>query len=349
MAFKIPTFAQVKKTIVQEIQSLTGLTIYDDHDAAIRADGTASVVDGLYSHQSYIQKQLFIASADEPFLYVHAAELGLPRLGGTLASGTVTALSNVKLTLTAGSKLTDGKSHYWLVVTDIVVNANTPTIVNVIAEQNGVSWNTDGSLYWLNPKAGLNGTVTEVSIGGGSDQEELEAWRARLLARKQLGLSRDREADLISFMKGVAGVKHVYVYPKRRGLGSLDVAITAVGNPPTLPSASLIANAQTALDEYAGFWADCRVYAPTIQSVNMTAVVSGIDVNLNEVRQVIRDYFAELGPAATYQPAILTSRIVDLVNVTDVALTPSVNIVPVVTWEYTRWLRLGSLTVSNPQ
>ena len=347
MAFKIPTFAQVKKTIVQEIQSLTGLTIHDDHDASIRADGTASVVDGLYSHQSYIQKQLFIATADEPFLYIHAAELGLPRLGGTLASGTVMALSNVDITLTAGSKLTDGKSHYWLVVTDTMVNANTPTLVNIVAEQIGVSWNTNGLLYWLNPKAGLSGTVTEVSIGGGSDQEELETWRARLLERKQLGLSRDREADLIGFMKGVAGVKHVYVYPKRRGLGSMDVAITAIGNPPTLPTSALIATAQLALDEYAGFWADCRVYSPTEQLVNLKAVITGSGVNLTEIRQVIHDYFAELAPATPYQPAILSSRIVDLANVSDVALTPATNVTPTVTWEHTRWLRLGTLEVSN--
>lgn len=35
-------------------------------------------------------------------------------------------------------------------------------------------------------------------------------------------------------MKDIAGVKHAYVYPKRRGLGSLDVAITAVGSPADL-------------------------------------------------------------------------------------------------------------------
>lgn len=348
MAFKIPTFAQVKKNIVQEIQSLTGLTIHDDHDAAIRADGTSSAVDGLYSHQSYIQKQLFIATADEPFLYIHAAELGLPRLGGTLASGTVTALSNVEITLTAGNKLTDGKSHYWLVVTDTTINANTPTIVNVAAEKIGMSWNANGSLFWLNPKAGLSGTVTSVSIGGGSDQEELEVWRARLLERKQLGLSRDREADLIGFMKGIAGVKHIFVYPKRRGLGSMDVAITAVGSPPTLPSPALIATAQTALDEYAGFWADCRVYSPTEQLVNVKAVITGSGVNLTEVRQVIRDYFTALAPAAPYQHAILSALIVDLANVSDIALTPAANVTPTVTWEHTKWLRLGTLEVSNP-
>lgn len=192
----------------------------------------------------------------------------------------------------------------------------------------------------------MSGKATDVSIGGGSDQEELEAWRARLLERKQLGLSRDREADLIGFMKGVTGVQHVYVYPKRRGLGSLDVAITAKGNPPTLPNQTLLDAAQAALDNYDGFWADCRVYLPTLQFVNITAVIAGNGVNLNQVERVIRDYFAELAPADIYQAAILTARIVALPNVADVTLTPSSNVLPIVDWMDTNWLRIGTLAVS---
>ena len=346
MAYSIKTFYEIHELIVQEIRNSTGLTIPFDSDASIRADGTASVVEGLYHHQAYIQKQLFIATADEPYLYIHAEELGLPRLGGTQASGTVTAISNVDLTIVAGSKVTDGKGHYWSVVTDVVLTANVPATINVVADQVGASWNTISSLIWISPAAGLNGTVTDVSIGGGSDQEELEDWRARLLERKQLGLSRDRQADLVNFMKAVTGVQDVYVYPKRRGLGSLDVAITAVGNPPTLPSQALIDTAQTVLDEWAGFWADCRVYSPTEQLVPVSAVVSGANADLVQVEQVIKDYFAELAPATAYQAAILTGRIVALPNVTDVQLTPSSNIVPTVDWMHTYWLRLGTLSVS---
>lgn len=223
---------------------------------------------------------------------------------------------------------------------------NVPLIVDVVADQKGAAWNYNGSLLWISPQAGLSGTTTNVSIGGGSDQEELEDWRARLLERKQLGLSRDREADLVAFIKGVTGVQYVYIFPKRRGIGSLDVAITAIGNPSTLPSQALLNTAQAALDSYAGFWSDCKVYAPTEQIVNVTAVVSGIDVNLNLVEQVVRDYFADLEPADIFQASILIGRIISLPNVTDVNLTPASNITPTVDWAYTHWLRLGTLSVS---
>lgn len=344
MAYPVKTFAQIRNLITQEIRNLTGLGISDDSDAGIRADGTASIVEGLYHHQVYIQKQLFISTADEPFLYIHADELGRPRLGGTEASGTVLATSNIALTIAAGSKLTDGKSHYWFVVSDTELLANTATSMDVVADRIGASWNFTGTLLWVSPVAGLSGTAI-ASIGGGSDQEELEDWRARLLEAKQLGLSRDRSEDLISVLRTVANIHDIYPYPKRRGLGSLDVAITAIGNPPTLPSQALIDAAQLVLDSYAGFWADCRVYSPTEQLVPVSAVITGT-ADLDAVKQVIRDYFAELAPVQSYQVAILTSRIIAIAGVTDVVLSPSSNIVPTVDPFYTKWLRLGTLTVS---
>lgn len=346
--YSIPAFSKLHQVIVQEIRNQTGLTITSDSDVSIRADGTAAVIEGLYHHQAYIQRQLFVQTADEPYLYIHAEELKVPRLGGTRASGTVKAKSNVQVTIEAGTKLTDGKGYFWNVVATIVVQPNITTEVSVTADQLGASWNfTGSSLIWVSPIAGLSGTAEVVSIAGGSDQEELEAWRTRMLEAKQLGQARDREADLERVMKSVAGIGKVYIYKKRRGLGSMDVAITAVGNPPTLPTQALIDAAQIVLDDEAGFWADCRVYSPTEQLLPISAQVSGSGVILSDVEKTIRNYIAELEPAEEYQANVLVSRIMALSNVTDLVLSPSMNIKPVVDWMHTRWLRAGSVSVSS--
>lgn len=345
--YQIPTFLKLYQTTVQEIRNQTGLTVSSDSDASIRADGSSSVVEGLYHHQAYIQLQLFVQTADEPYLYIHAEELKVPRLGGTRASGTVKAKSNVQVTIEAGTKLTDGKGYFWSVVATVVVQPNTTTEISVTADQLGASWNFSGlSLIWVSPIAGLSGTAEVVSIAGGSDQEEIEAWRARMLEAKQLGQARDREADLKRVMKSVAGVGKVYIYKKRRGLGSMDVAITAIGNPPTLPTQALINAAQTVVDAEAGFWADCRVYSPTEQLIPITAQVSGTGVILSDVESTIRNYIAELEPAEEYQANVLVSRIMALSNVTDLILSPSANIKPIVDWMHTRWLRAGAVSVS---
>lgn len=344
---KIRSFDEIYNMIVQEIRNQTGITASFDSDAGIRAAGTAAAIEGLYEHQDYIKRQLFVQTADEPYLYIHAAEVGTPRLEGTLAGGKVLASSNTDITIAVGSKLTDGKGHYWSVVTAVDVKAGVKTQVDVVADQVGASWNvTAASLLWVSPAAGLSGTAQVVSINGGSDVEELEAWRERILTRKQLGLSRDRQADIESTMKSIAGIKHVYVYKKRRGLGSLDVAITADTHPPSLPTQALIQQAQQRLDAEAGFWADCRVYSPTEQLLDVTATVTG-DVNLSAVENTIAEYIASLAPAEPYQEAVLNARIMALSNVDDVTLTPDSNVTPSVNWMHTGWLRAGRITVSQ--
>ena len=217
-----------------------------------------------------------------------------------------------------------------------------PFEVAITADQVGTAWNFTGeSLLWVSPLAGLDGTATLVSLSGGTDTEELEDWRSRLLERKQLGFNRDRQADIRSAMHAIAGIKHIYVYPKRRGLGSLDVAITAEGNPPTLPSKALIDTAQNALDDYAGFWEDCRVFAPTVRTVNL------IGINFKEVEQNIKSYFAELEPAQALQISTLISRVLTLNNVIDVTFSQTTNIVPEVNWMHVEWLRAGKITVRS--
>lgn len=102
--------------------------------------------------------------------------------------------------------------------------------------------------------------------------------------------------------------------------------------------------AQTALDDYAGFWADCRVFAPTELKVDLTVIVTGA---LTEVDSTVRAYFNELEPAQTLQTSTLISRIMALDDVTDVTLSLSENIIPNVNWMRVEWIRLGRLTVRN--
>lgn len=348
MAYSIKHFAQIKNLIVQEIRNSTGLSVSDGSDAAIRAEGTASVVEGLYQHQSYISKQFFIATADEPFLYIHASKMLLPRFGGTPASGTVTAVANIDLILLAGTQLTDGKGYYWNVVANTELKENMTTTINVVAAESGASWNVTAlKLLFVSPPAGLSSNATVISIGGGTDEEKLEDWRVRLLERQKLGEFKDRRDDIEFMLSSVTGIEHIYIYHKRRGLGSLDIAITAAGTPPTLPSAALIDAAQLVMNEYFGFLTDCRIFSPTEQLVDVNASLTGSNIDIAEAEKVIRDYFAELAPSETYQAAILSARLLNVLNVLDVALTPNYNITPTVDWMHLNWLRVGIVSVST--
>lgn len=350
MAYQIQTFNQIRNTILQEIRNSTGISAPDDSDAAIRADGTASVIDGLYSHQLYIQRQYFAATADEPSLYLHAARAGVPRLGGTYASGTVSATANQSVLVSDGAKLTDGKGHYWSTIGNTEITSSTPAIFTIMADQPGSAWNYSGQqLNWISPAAGVKGQVNIVTaIAGGSDQEPLEAWRARITEAQGLGRLRDRAADITSIMKAVPGVHDAYVYPKRRGIGSVDVAILASGNPPQLPGQSLLITAQQILTSAVGFWADCCVFSPTNKTVNIVAKVTGTAAKA-DVEAVIKNYMDYLKPSENYIYTSLLTLIRQLDGANDIELTPAANIVPQNDWQKVEWLRLGTLAVAvNP-
>ncbi|TDH97619.1 hypothetical protein DWA16_20385, partial [Acinetobacter baumannii] len=94
---------------------------------------------------------------------------------------------------------------------------------------------------------GVAAQVEVIEISAGGDAEDVEAWRQRMMDKEALGLIRDREADLRRIVKDVPGVADVFIFPKLRGLGSLDVSITAAVNPPNSPSSAILALVQTAL------------------------------------------------------------------------------------------------------
>lgn len=346
--YQVPTYSQIKSKILTEYLNQTGFVPKNDSDAAIRADGTAVAVEGLYEHQTFIARQLFVATASEPYLYLHADALGLPRLGGSIATGQVLAVGTTGgVTLPTNQTLTDGFGHYWRTTQDVILTAGVGVSVPVVAERQGAAYNQTGTLSWVSPVNGLNPVAQIVTLSGGSNGEELERWRSRLAAKKALGKTLSRYEDLRQAVLGVAGVADCYIYPRRRGAGSVDAAITAQGaNGATLPSDALLSQATAALEQAAVFFEDVRAFSPSIRPLNVTATLTGAGINTGEATAIIRDYVTALIPAEPYRESVLTALLKDLDGVIDVQLDPNQNIVPDVSMLGVGWIRAGSITVN---
>lgn len=347
--YSIPTFNQIRASIINEYLNQTGLTILDDSDAAIRADGTAAVVEGLYSHQSYIVRQLFVQTADEPFLYIHADQLGLSRLGGSVATGQILATGTTTgVSIPSGTRLTDGQGYYWFTTSDAIMTAGKTISINIQADNVGASYNREGSLLWVTAIAGVMSSVTIDTLSGGSDGEDLERWRNRLWEKKKLGKSLSRYEDLRQAVLAVAGVADAYIYPRRRGVGSVDVAVTAEGaNGATLPSNDLLSQAQAALEDAAVFFEDVRAFKPTIISLDVTAKITGVGISTGEIYNIIENYLTALAPAESYRKSVLSALILGVTGVTDVVLSPNNNVDPTISMEQVGWIRAGTIKVSQ--
>lgn len=346
--YQTPSYSDIKSIIMQEYVNQTGILPKRDSDAAVRASGTAAVAEGLYSHQEHILKQLFVQTADEPYLYIHGEELGLPRLDGSTATGQVWASGTTDgVILPIGSKLTDGFGHYWQTTSTATLSTTKAVLVPVQASDDGAAFNATGTLRWVSPVAGMQSIAQVDVISGGSDGESLERWRGRLWNKKKLGKSLSRVDDLRQAVLGVAGVADAYVYPIRRGAGSVDVAITAQGaNGATLPSDSLLAQAEQALKDAAAFWEDVRTFKPTVVALNVDAKVTGININSGEISAIIKDYLTALIPAESYKESVLSSLIMAVPGMIDVQLTPNQNLNPTVNMEQVGWIRPANITVT---
>ncbi len=280
-------------------------------------------------------------------MYIHAEELGLPRLEGSIATGQVLATGTTDgVILPTGSKLTNGFGLYWTTTADVTLSAGQPIIVPVQADKMGVSYNISGTLTWVTTVSGLDSIAKIVVISGGSDSESLERWRGRLWNKKKLGKSLSRKEDLRQAVLGVSGVADAYIYPLRRGVGSVDVAITAQGaNGATLPSDNLLIQAEQALKDASAFWEDVRAFKPTIKKLDVTAKVTGVNINSGEIYAIINDYLTALTPAESYKESVLSSLIIALDGVLDVQLTPNHNIDPTVSMEQVGWIRANNIKV----
>jgi uncharacterized phage protein gp47/JayE len=352
MAYPIPSFEEIENTILNEIRGETGLTLEPDSDAAVRAAGTAAACEGLFDHQIYIGRQLFILTADEAGLVLHGQRLNLPRLGGSIATGQVTTLGATDgVSLPLGARVTDGNGNYWSTTLAGTLLAGQNVTVPIAADAVGATWNKPVGtvLTWVSPVSGQQAQANVVELSGGSDGEALESWRVRLLEAERLGASQGRDADFVLAAKSVAGVRDAYPYRMRRGIGSMDVAVTAFGSGTSadLPSPALLALVQVAIQAVAVGNEDVRAFAPNATPINVTAILTGTGIDIAAAELVINNYLDGLQPAEPFIVIDLGVLLRAQTGVTDVALTPSANMIPVVNTFHLDWFRAGTVQV-NP-
>ena len=167
---------------------------------------------------------------------------------------------------------------------------------------------------------------------GGVDEEtdgELLARLLELIRRPPAGGNR---ADYRRWALETPGVSAAYVYPLRRGLGTVDVVVTAAGD---LPSGATLAAVQAHIDELRPVTAkNCLVLAPTprVLDVSVAVRLSGLTLAQAQaqISTALSEYFARLAPGDTAVRSRMEALVSDITGVADRNLEqPGVGIKPV--------------------
>lgn len=354
MPFTTKTAAVVREDLLRDIQNQLHLPddrIGPDSDWYVRASAVASVAEGIYQHQGWIVRQIFPDTADSEYLYLHARTRGLTKKPANAASGPVTFTGQVGTTAVAGLVF-KRDNLAWTTIGEVTIGSNGQGSAQAVSSQPGAAGNTSAptTAILTTTPAGFDSTVIVGVMSGGTDEESDAELLVRLLEIIRRPPAGGNKYDYKRWALEIAGVSAAYVYPLRRGVGTVDIVITSSGG---LPSQNLIDRVKAHIDDVRPVTAkDILVLAPTIKSFDVHVKVSLDGLTLQEAKTAItatlkeEDTRREPGESFVRSQA---SMLISLIpGITDVEMTaPSANIAAVTDTTKVEWLRLGNVEVET--
>lgn len=349
MAFITKDLATIRDDLLRDLKNLLpDADISEDSDFYARASSVASVAEGLYQHQSWIVRQIFPDTADSEYLLLHARTRGLSKRAATTAEGIALITGAVGSTLSAGSTI-QGDDVSCTTLEDITLTANTGT-VKVRASLSGTAGNISAPVAaeLVSAPAGINSRVTIQTLTGGTDEETDASLLARLLDIIRRPPAGGNRYDYRRWALECDGVTGAYVYPLRRGLGTVDIAITSAGS---LPSESVRKATQAHIDDVRPVTAkDSLVLAPTQKTVDFDIIVTpdGIlpDTAKQDVIATVKNAVARIEPGQPLIKSQIEMLISLITGITDRKIvTPADNVEARVDKTHLEWLVCGNINV----
>lgn len=310
--FETPTFEQIRERILRDTKSLwPDADISPDSDHYVHASRLASCAEGQYAHQSWIVRQIFPDTADREYLERHASMRGLSRRNPTTASGTAE--------------------------------------IPAIADEPGAAANVrDGEAQLMAAPAGV-ATECRLTVQGGTDRESDASLLARLLEIIRRPPAGGNRYDYKNWALSVDGVTSAYVYPLRRGLGTVDIAITSADG---VPSEETVRRVQAYIDEMRPVTAkNALVLKPTVTAVPVTVQVKLDGIDLDEakrrIRTALKEYFDTLIPGDGLTVSQIEAAISNVDGVIDRRLTAPTANRAADTVNRIEWFKAGAINVTE--
>lgn len=351
--FVVPSLEEIRTSILRDMQALEPHSdISVDSDNYARASSLAAVAEGIYAHQKWLIKQFFPDTADTEFLEKHAGLRGIRRRNATYASGqgaTITGQENAEIK--AGTQIKTEDNRFYETTESAVILSSGSVVVPVRSLALGVGQNikTATKASFMSAPVGVQTDVILNNVIGATDAETDASLLERLLEIIRRPPAGGNKYDYRTWALSVDGVSAAYVYPLRRGLGTVDIAITADND---VPSDETIRRCQAYIDDVRPVTAkESQVVKPDVTKVNFEIQVKTSGVMLSEVKQSIitalTDYFNTLIPGDTLIVSQCEAIVNNLVGVVDRKfITPTMNLKADVINKI-EWFRLGTVNVTE--
>ena len=351
--FIVPTLEEIRASILRDYQTYyPNADISEDSDAYARASSLAACAEGIYAHQKWLIKQFFPDTADTAFLEKHAGLRGLQRRNATYAAGKgATVSGNPDAVIAVGLQIKTEDGRFYETTESAVISAGGSAVVAVRSLATGAAQNiktaTKGS--FMAAPVGVSTDVVLNEVVGATNAESDSSLLERLLNKIRRPAAGGNKYDYKDWALEVDGVEQAYVYPLRRGLGTVDIAITADNG---VPSDDTVRRAQEYIDQERPVTAkESKVVKPDVTKVNFNIQVKISGVALNDIKTAIRnaltDYFNSLIPGDDLIVSQCEAVVSDLIGVVDRRfVAPNANRKADVINKI-EWFRLGEISVTE--
>jgi len=353
MPYITPAFTALRDTLLRDIKNLLPqANTSGDSDYFVRASSVASCVEGLYQHQSWIVRQIFPDTADTEYLEQHCALRDIYRKSATSSAGTAiaTGAPGAEIALGAIIRLSDGRI-YSTTETATIPESGT-LLINVKHENSGAAGNVSGGIggfVQVGPGVGVDSAVTDLNAVGGTDIETDKELLSRLLEILRRPPAGGNRHDYKRWAMSVPGVSAAFIYPLRRGLGTVDIVIVADDD---VPSSDVLSSVQAYIDDVRPVTAKSSLVmppSPVHVDVNIEVLLSGITIEqftdrLNDGLELL---FQSIDPGVNLIKSKIEAVVSNIPGVADRAvISPASNIEAVVDESVVEWIRMGALSVS---
>lgn len=351
--FIVPTLEEIRASILRDYQTYyPNADTSEDSDAYARASSLAACAEGIYAHQKWLIKQFFPDTADTEFLEKHAGLRGLRRRNATYAAGKGATISgNPDAVIAVGLQIKTEDGRFYETTESAVISASGSAVVAVRSLATGAVQNiktaTKGS--FMAAPVGVSTDVVLNDVVGATNAESDSSLLERLLNKIRRPAAGGNKYDYKDWALEVDGVEQAYVYPLRRGLGTVDIAITADNG---VPSDDTVRRAQEYIDQERPVTAkESKVVKPDVTKVNFNIQVKISGVALNDIKTAInnalRDYFNGLIPGDDLIVSQCEAVINNLIGVVDRRfIAPTANQKADIINKI-EWFRLGEITVTE--
>jgi uncharacterized phage protein gp47/JayE len=353
MGFNVQNYEQIRDAILRDVANQNPqAAVGADSDFRLRAAASAAAIEGLYQYQAWLARQILPTTADDDIVEQTASLYGLSKKAATAASGTIRFSGAPAANIGVGveCKSSDGAAYVTTAAgtipaggsIDLSVSASLPGLAGNQAA------NTPATL--TSAPSGVSSSATIIAMSGGTETETIAALLARLLDRLQQPPAGGNKYDYIRWALDVPGVTQAFCYPLRRGAKTVDVAVLSNGAP---PSAALLTQVQSYIDDVRPIGGDFMALAPQPVAVNISATLtlrSGMLLATVTARaqELEAAYFSTLNPGDTAYKSRIFSLLSDIDGVIDVVpLAPAANVTTIVDATHVQIPSLGTLTLGT--